>query len=175
MDVRGVAGQEDAARAVGVDLSLVAVEPRQPPRVVHAVVVAQHATRDVSDLVQGHGCRIGSLVVAVPRDDAEIAVTERCDEGEAVFVGVHGEHVARRRLQAHVGQHHGLHGGAAREWQAQGAAHAAVDPIRSDHIAGTTFHVGTSTRGADEDAVVGLTDGLDVDALLEPYARVTSS
>ena len=65
------------------------------------------------------------------------------------------EHITGRRLQAHVRQHHGLHRGVALELQAEGAAHTAVGPIRSDHKARHGVHGFICARGADEDAVVG--------------------
>ena len=89
--VRRVAREEDPADPVVRGLALVAVEAGDPARVMHAVVGAEGAPGDLADLVQLDGALSGTLVAAVPADDAVPAVAEGGDEREGVADRVDGE------------------------------------------------------------------------------------
>ena len=94
MDVRGVAGEEDAAHPVGGGLAFVAVEAGHPAGVVHPEVAAEREPGDLLDLVEVEGLAVGDVVGAVPADHAVVAVPEGRDEGEGVTQPFDGEQVS---------------------------------------------------------------------------------
>jgi len=84
VDVGGVASKQDAAQAVPGHLALIAVEPRHPPRIVHAVVGAERRADNVADFAEADRRVLGHLVVLAPGDDPVQAVAEGHDQGEGI-------------------------------------------------------------------------------------------
>jgi hypothetical protein len=103
--MRRVTGQEDPTHPVGRHLALVAVEPGQPPRVVHTEIAAKRSPSDLADLGQIRRRGILHLIVPVPGEDPIPTLAERGHEGETVAHSVHREHVVRRGAQPYVRQH----------------------------------------------------------------------
>ena len=71
-DVRGVAGEQDAAGQVAVGQPAVPDEPAQPLRAGHRQVAAEHPPGAGSQFVQGHRCaEVGRRVVLARVDDVD--------------------------------------------------------------------------------------------------------
>ena len=79
----GVPGQQDPALPVPGHLPFLAVEPRGPPWIVHAVIGAQGLAGHLADLIQADRRALGWLVAAVPGDDQGLA------DGAVHPVGAH--------------------------------------------------------------------------------------
>ncbi len=136
VDVRRVAGQEDAADPVGGGLPLVAVEAGHPARVVHAEVGAEGAADDLPDLLQADRVAVRPVVAPPPADHPVVAVTEGGDQREPVRPGVGGQRRTELLGELHVGQDQGADHRTPGERQPDQVADHAVRAVRAHHVRG---------------------------------------
>ncbi len=133
--MRGVAGEEHSAGAVGAGLSALGEESGAPAGFAHVVVGPCDQMEGAADLRE---VGPGLLGAQQPRADPEPAVAEREDHDRALRPDLRDRRVGSRG-QAHVGEQHRHVVALADEPDVDQVPDGAVGAVGADHVLGDQF------------------------------------